>query len=95
VRADRASVASCLVSATAQTEPGDRRKTGAMDSYGIASVYGSRRHDLFNHNLAWDLSRRDTNAAAGMACSVADEIGGELPCNWMHRDLARVRRQST
>jgi hypothetical protein len=88
-------VVSGLVSATAQTEPGDRRRTGAMDSYSIASVYGNRRHDLFNRNLAGDLRRRDTNAAAGMAGSIADEIGKELPCNWMHRDLARVRRQST
>jgi hypothetical protein len=91
----QASVPSCPVSATAQTEPGDRRRTGVMDSYSIASAYGNRRHDLFNRNLAGDLWRRDTSAAAAMACSIADEIGNELPCNWMHRDLARVRRQST
>jgi hypothetical protein len=66
-----------------------------MDSYSIASVYGNRRHDLFNRNLAGDLWRRDKNAAAGMAGSIAEEIGKEPPCNWMHRGLARVRRQST
>jgi hypothetical protein len=66
-----------------------------MDSYSIVSMYGNRRHDLFNRNLAGDLWRRTTNMPAGMAGSAADEIGKELPCNWMHRALARVRRQST
>jgi hypothetical protein len=66
-----------------------------MDSYGIASVYGNRRHDLFNRNLAGDLWRRDPNPALRLAGSAADEMDKERPCNWMRRGLPRVRRQST
>jgi hypothetical protein len=89
------SLAGTLVSVTAQTKPVDRRRTRPMDSYSLASAYAKRRRDLFNRDSAGEVWRRDANAAAGMAGSIADEKGKELPRNWMHRGLARVRRQST
>jgi hypothetical protein len=64
-----------------------------MDSYSIVSVRRSPRHDSFNRELAGDLWRRDSDAFAGIASGITDEIGKDQPCNWMRRGLARVRRQ--
>ena len=82
------------MSATAQTKPGDRRTTGTMSSYNGVSMYRNARHDSFHRELAQLLSLPDPKRSPGYT-SGADEIGKDLPFNWMRRDLARVDRRNT
>jgi hypothetical protein len=64
-----------------------------MDSYGIAAVFRSRRHDSFNRNLADDLARQDPNAGlfAMSGSGNIREESEEFPGNWIRGNLARKR----
>ena len=75
---------------TAQTQPGNRRRTGGMDSYNSVSMYRNSRHDSFHRELAEDLSRRHPESSADVTGSV-ENLEREPPFNWMRRGLARVR----
>jgi len=63
-----------------------------MDSYGIATVFGSRRHDSFNRKLADDLVRQDSKggvfAESGSICKKSKDF----PENWMRQGLARINK---
>ena len=61
-----------------------------MDSYGIATVSRSRRHDSFNRKLAGDLVRRDSKG--GVLSGGIYEKMKDFPENWMRQDLAHINK---
>jgi hypothetical protein len=64
-----------------------------MDSYGIATVFRSRRHDSFNRKLADDLVRRDSKGGVFAESDSIDKRSEEFPENWMRQGLARINKQ--
>jgi hypothetical protein len=63
-----------------------------MDSYGIATVFRSRRHDSFNRKLADDLARRDSKGGVFIE-SGNNNNSKEFPGNWMRQGLAHIKKQ--
>jgi hypothetical protein len=74
-----------------QHEPGSREVI--MDSYGVATVFRSRRHDSFNRKLASDLVRRDSKGGV-LSGGIYEKIK-DFPGNWMRQDLARINKHGS
>ncbi len=63
-----------------------------MDSYSIASVFRSARHDSFHRKLADDLARHEAKPGSIEATGNVRGSAKESADNWMRHDLARVKR---
>jgi hypothetical protein len=64
-----------------------------MDSYDIATVFRSRRHDSFNRKLADDLVRRDSESGVSAESDTIYKKSKEFPENWMQQGPARINKQ--
>jgi hypothetical protein len=62
-----------------------------MDSYGIAALFRSPRHDAFNRKLADDLARPNHKIVSIDMNGHIDDKSNELAGIWMYQSLARVK----